>query len=130
MIVQGVAKNDHLEGSSGDDAFQFSPVHRIRDVLRHLRFRLQLTNLEKIVICNGEKILKQDTLLGTLADAAGNVQVSLARFDIKPPSEMKQAALARAQLHAEKGDWGAWSRALSEADHWEAEEFEYFPSSM
>ena len=130
MIVQGVAKNDHLEGSAGDEAFQFSPVHIIRDVLRHLRFRLQLTNLEEIVICRGAKILKQDTMLGTLADAAGDVEVSLAGFDIKPPWEMKQAALARAQLHAEEGEWGAWSCALSEADRWEAEEFEYMPSSM
>ena len=109
---------------------QFSPVHKIRDVVRHLRFRLQLTRLEGIVICKGAEMLKQDTLLGTLADDAGDVEVSLARFDTKPPWEMKQAALARAQLHAEEGEWGAWSRELSEADRWEAEEFEYMPSSM
>ena len=40
------------------------------------------------------------------------------------------AALSRAGWHAEQGDWGAWSRALSEADYWETKELEHIPPSM
>ena len=130
MIVRGMAGNDHLEESSDCEPMQFSPVHKIQDVVRHLRDRLQLTRLETIVICKGAEMLREDTLLGTLADATGDVEVSLARFDTKPLWRMKQAALARARLHAEEGEWGAWSRELSEEDRWEAEEFECMPSSM
>ena len=129
MIVRDMAGNDYLEESSDCEPMQFSPVHKIQDVVRHLRDRLQLTSLEKIVICKGAEMLKEDTLLGTLADATGDVEVSAIRFDTKP-SEMVQAALARAQLHAEEGAWGAWSRELSEADRWEAEEIECMASSM
>ena len=75
-------------------------------------------------------MLKQDTFLGTLTDATGDVEVSMARFNIRPPWEMKQAALTRAGWHAEEGDWGAWSRALSEADYWETKELEHIPPPM
>ena len=130
MIVRTMAGNDHLNESSDYEPMQFSPVHQIRDVVRYLRYCLQLTRFEGIVICKGAEMLKQDTLLGTLADATGDVEVSLARLDTRPPWEMKQAALTRAGWHAEEGEWGAWSRDLSEADHWETKEFEHIPPSM
>ena len=50
------------------------------------------------------------------------MEVSLARFDTMPLGRMKQDALRRALCHANAKDWGAWSRALSEASDWEAEE--------
>ena len=67
---------------------------------------------------------------GTIADATGYVEVSWTRLDIRPPWELTQAALTRAGWHADQGDWGAWSRALSEADYWETKEFEHIPPSM
>ena len=66
-------------------------------------------------------MLTQDTLLGTLAEATGNVELSAARYD-STPAEMRLAALRRADVCAEEGAWGAWSRELSEASSWEAEE--------
>ena len=92
MIVRSIAGNDHLDESSDYEPMQFSPVHKIRDVVRHLRCCLQLTRFEGNVICKGAAMLKQDTFLRTLADATGDVEVSLARLDTRPPWEMKQAA--------------------------------------
>ena len=130
MIVRTMAGNDHLNESSDYEPMQFSPVHKIRDVARHLRHCLQLTRFESIIKCKGAEMLKQDTFLGTLTDATDNVEVSMARLDIRPSWEIKQAALTRAGWHAEEGDWGAWSRALSEADYWETKELEHIPPSM
>ena len=109
---------------------QFSPVHKIRDVVRHLYSSLQSTSLDGIVICKDAEMLKQETLLGTLADARGTVEVSLARFDTMPLWKMKREALRRALCHANAGEWGAWSRALSEASSLEAEERKYMDPLM
>ena len=125
IIVQNMAGNDHLDESSDYESMQFSPVHQIRDVVQHLRYCLQLTEFESIIICKDAKMLKHNTFLGTIADATGYVEVSWTRLDIKPPWEMKQAALSQARWHAEQDEWGAWSRALSEADYWESKEFEH-----
>ena len=114
--------------SSEYEPMQFSPVDQIRDVLQQLRYCLQLTEFESSIICKGAKMLKQNGVLGTIADATGNVEVSWTRLDIKSPWEMKQAALSRARWHAEQDEWGAWSRALSEADYWESKEFEHCQS--
>ena len=57
----------------------------------------------------------------TLVDAAGNVQISLAWFDIRPQWKMKKAVLEYARLPEEKGDWEASSHVLFETDHWEAD---------
>ena len=121
VIVRDLAGNDYLRDSVDDEPKQFSPVQKIEDVVGHLRIRLQMWNWEKIVICKDAEVLKQATWLGTLADATGEVHLSAARFSTNP-AEMAQAALKRAKLYAEEGAWGAWSRALSEASSWEAEE--------
>ena len=96
MIVRDMAGNDYLEESSDCEPMQFSPVHKIRDVVRHLRYCLQLTRFEGIVICKGAEMLKQDTFLGTLTDATENVEVSMARLDIRLSWEIKQAASTQA----------------------------------
>ena len=107
---------------------QFSAVHRVEDVVRYLRFRLKLRRWQNIDICKGVEILTQDTL-GTLAEATGNVELSAARYD-STPAEMRQAALKRADLCAETGEWEAFNRELSEASYWVAEERESMASSI
>ena len=82
------------------------------------------------MLCKGTARLIQDTFLGTSANATGDVEVSLARLGTGPPREMKQAALTRAERHAEEDAWGAWGHALSDADDWETQELEYIPPSM
>ena len=81
-----------------------------------------------MVICKNAQVLKQDTLLATLADPSGDVDLTAVRFDTNP-SEMARAALARARLYAEEGAWGAWSRELSEVDRLEAEQRRRMESS-
>ena len=87
MIVRNMAGNDHLDESSDCELMQFSPVHEIWDVARHLSHCLQLTRFESIIICDGAEMLKQDTFLETLADNTSEVEISMARLDSKQ-SEM------------------------------------------
>ena len=128
MRLRSMTGDDHLNESSEYRSMQFSPMHQIRDVIQHLHYCLQLTEFESIIICKDAKMLKQNTFLGTIADTTGYVEVSWTRLDIKPPWEEKQAALSRARWHAEQDEWGAWSRALSDADYWETKEFEHSQS--
>ena len=69
MIVRNMAENDHLDESSDYEPMQFSPVHKIRDVLRHLRYCLQLTRFESIIICDGTEMLKQWLRCGVVCQA-------------------------------------------------------------
>ena len=84
-IVRNMAGNDHLDDSSDCEPMQFSPVHEIWDVVRHLNHCLQLTRFESIIICDGAEMLKQDTFLGTLANATGDVEISMARLNSRQP---------------------------------------------
>ena len=118
---------DYLQESSGHVPVQFSAVHRVEDVVRYLRFRLKLRRWQNIDICKGVEMLTQDTLLGTLAEATGNVELSAARYD-STPAQMRQAALERADLYAERGDWDAFNRELSEASYWSTDEHESMAS--
>ena len=85
MIVRNMARNDYLDESSDCGPMQFLPVHEIWDVARHLSHCLQLTRFERIGRCKGAEMLKQDTFLGTLAVATGDVEVSMARLESRPP---------------------------------------------
>ena len=120
MIVRDMAGNDYFEKENQEERV-WSPVHKIELVIRCLLIRLQLQCWEIIAICKDGQVLNKDTLLGTLADPTGRVELSSARFTTSH-SEMARAALARAQLHAEAGEWEAWSRELSEVDRLEAAE--------
>ena len=91
VIVRGLTGIDYLRVSVDDAPKQFSPIQKIEDVVKHLRTRLQLSSLETIMICKDAEVLKQETLLGTLADATGEVHLSAARFNTNP-EEMAQAA--------------------------------------
>ena len=73
------------------------------------------------MICKDAEVLKQAKWLRTLADATGEVHLSVARFSMTS-AEMAQAALKRENLYAEEGAWEAWSRAFFETSSWEAEE--------
>ena len=76
MVVHDLAGNDLLRDNANDEPMQFSPVHKIADVVDLLHIRLRLPYWENIMVCKDVEVLKPLTLLGTLADATGQVHLS------------------------------------------------------
>ena len=126
--MRTISGRDYLQKESGHVPVKFSAVHRIEDVVQYLRFRLKLRRWQDIDICQGTKLLTEDTLLGTLAEETGNVELTATCHDFTP-AEMRHAALKRAHLYQQRGDWTASDRELSEAEYWVAEESESIASS-
>ena len=98
---------------------EWSPTDKIAEVACRARSLAKLGSREDIVIYKDAQVVDQNVALGTLADASGVIEL-FSVLIIRDRKAMWQAALARAQLHAEEGEWGKWSRACSEADYWEA----------
>ena len=84
VSVRSMFGQDYLQESSGHVPMQFSAVHKVEDVVRYLRFRLKLRRWQNIDICKGVEMLTQETLLGTLAETTGKVELSAARYDSTP----------------------------------------------
>ena len=72
-----------------DQPMQFSSVNKIADVVDLLHTRLRLAFWENIMVCSDMEVLKPLTLLGTLADATG--QVHLSALVVKSESCLKLA---------------------------------------
>ena len=89
----------------------------IGEVVYRLRIELGLRPYDDLYVCQGAQMIKHETLLGTLADHRGIVEVSFVCV-AGDPRKLAINALERGRKYAEKGDWGAWSDACSEADHW------------
>ena len=89
VVVHDLAGYDLLRDDVDDEPMQFSPVNKIADVVDLLHTRLRLAFWENIMVCSDMEVLKPLTLLGTLADATG--QVHLSAVVVKSESCLKLA---------------------------------------
>ena len=76
VVAHNLAGYDLLRDDVNDEPMQFSAVHKFADVVDLLHTRLRLPFWENIMVCRDVEVLKPLTLLGTLADATGQVHLS------------------------------------------------------
>ena len=71
---------DHFEQESKDVIRQWTPLHKIRDVVQRIHSAVPLQRWQEIVVCKDAQVLDYSTQLGILADPTGVIELSFARI--------------------------------------------------